>query len=42
VVASAIAIVAARMAANINFLMSFTSFAAQTAPAFGHRGRKRR
>lgn len=38
VVASVIAIVAARMAANINFLMNLTSFAAQTAPSFGHRG----
>jgi hypothetical protein len=38
VVASAIAIVAARMAANINFLINLTSFAAQTAPACGHRG----
>ncbi len=37
VVASVIAIVAARMAANINFLMNLTSFAAQTAPACGHR-----
>ena len=36
-VASVIAIVAARMAANINFLMNLTSFAAQTAPACGHR-----
>src|SRR5260370_9916983 len=36
VVASVIAIVAARMAANINFLMNLTSFAAQTAPACGH------
>ncbi len=36
VVASVIAIVAARMAANINFLMNLTSFAAQTAPAGGH------
>jgi hypothetical protein len=37
VVASAIAIVAARMAAIINFLINLTSFAAQTAPACGHR-----
>jgi len=36
VVASAIAIVAARMAAIINFLIYLTSFAAQTAPASGH------
>ncbi|HAC44823.1 MAG TPA: hypothetical protein DCF65_02025, partial [Chloroflexi bacterium] len=36
-VASVIAIVAARMAANINFLINLTSFAAQTAPARGHR-----
>jgi hypothetical protein len=35
VVASVIAIVAARMAASINFLMYLTSFAAQTAPACG-------
>jgi hypothetical protein len=37
VVASVIAIVAARMTANINFLINITSFAAQTAPACGHR-----
>jgi hypothetical protein len=37
VVASAIAIVAARMAASINFLINLTSFAGQTAPACGHR-----
>jgi hypothetical protein len=37
VVASVIAIVAARMAAIINFLINLTSFAAQTAPACGHR-----
>jgi hypothetical protein len=37
VVASVIAIVAARMAASINFLINITSFAAPTAPAFGHR-----
>ncbi len=36
-VASVIAIVAARMAASINFLINLTSFAAPTAPAFGHR-----
>jgi hypothetical protein len=35
VVASVIAIVAARMAASINFLIYLTSFAAQTAPACG-------
>jgi hypothetical protein len=33
-----IAIVAARMAANINFLINLNSFAAQTAPACGHQG----
>jgi len=38
VVASVIAIVAARMAAIINFLINLTSFAAPTALAFGHRG----
>jgi hypothetical protein len=38
VVASVIAIVAARMAANINFLMNLTSFAGQTAPAGGQQG----
>jgi hypothetical protein len=37
VVASVIAIVAARMAASINFLMNLTSFAAQIALACGHR-----
>jgi len=37
VVASAIAIVAARMAAIINLLINLTSFAAQTARASGHR-----
>jgi hypothetical protein len=35
VVASVIAIVAARMAAIINFLINLTSFAAQTAHACG-------
>jgi len=37
VVASVIAIVAARMAASINFLINLTSLAAQTAPSRGHR-----
>jgi hypothetical protein len=42
VVASVIAIVAARMAASINFLINLTSSAGQTAPACGHRSADRR
>jgi len=41
VVASVIAIVAARMAASINFLINLTSCAAQFAPACCHRSADR-